>query len=518
MEKLVKLPLHVTDTLEDGSYDAYLFVSNDLEKDLAKHKLLDSFSDLKSIKSINNNFEKEVTLTSINNKRVIYSPTGPLNRDYDDVRRIYDAARDAMKKAVKAGAKRPLLINTVKDSFELSDQVALLGALEGAYTPLEVRESKNTQDLLKVEKLGYWHSNLAEGNDLIKTINAIEIGRIVTRDIGGSDPERMSAENVLKYVRSIFDATDIKISVVEGQENFEKNYPCFAAVNRAAEVTPRHRGKIIKLEYNPPAGTPIDTTLFLVGKGITYDTGGADVKAGGHMAGMHRDKCGAAFVAGFFKSLDLVKPKGLKVYGTLCMARNSIGEECYVADEIITTRAQKRVRVGNTDAEGRMVMVDNLCEAKEMALNAVNPHIFTIATLTGHVIRAYGPDYTAILANGPGKAMKIPEIIRDSGDLIGDMYEISTLRREDYTRIEGKSEYEDLLQCNNEPSSATSRGHQFPAAFMIEGSGLDKHGNDSSKKLPYCHVDIAGSSGPFPGIPTAHPLPSFFKQFVQPRI
>ena len=92
--------------------------------------------------------------------------------------------------------------------------------------------------MLKVEKLGYWHSNLAEGNDLIKTINAIEIGRIVTRDIGGSDPERMSAENVLKYVRSIFDATDIKISVVEGQENFEKNYPCFAAVNRAAEGIP----------------------------------------------------------------------------------------------------------------------------------------------------------------------------------------------------------------------------------------------------------------------------------------
>ena len=54
------------------------------------------------------------------------------------------------------------------------------------------------------------------------------------------------------------------------------------------------------------------------------------MKAGGHMAGMHRDKCGAAFVAGFFKTLSLLKPKGLKVYGTLCMARNSIGEDCYV--------------------------------------------------------------------------------------------------------------------------------------------------------------------------------------------
>ena len=100
--------------------------------------------------------------------------------------------------------------------------------------PLEVRESQKTEDLIKLEKLGYWHQNLAEGNELIRAINAIEIGRIVTRDIGGSDPERMSAENVLKYVQNVLQSTDIKVSVVEGQENFEKGYPCFAAVNRAA--------------------------------------------------------------------------------------------------------------------------------------------------------------------------------------------------------------------------------------------------------------------------------------------
>lgn len=65
-----------------------------------------------------------------------------------------------------------------------------------------------------------------------------------------------------------------------------------------------------------------------------------------------------------------------------------------MADEIITARSGKRIRVGNTDAEGRMVMVDVLCEAKESALNAVNPQLFTIATLTGHVIRAYGSEYS----------------------------------------------------------------------------------------------------------------------------
>jgi leucyl aminopeptidase len=192
------------------------------------------------------------------------------------------------------------------------------------------------------------------------------------------------------------------------------------------------------------------------------------------MAGMHRDKCGAAFVAGFFKTLAALKPKGLKVYGTLCLARNNVGEESYVADELITSRANVRVRVGNTDAEGRMVMVDPLCEAKEKALNEVNPHLFTIATLTGHVIRAYGPEYTAVMSNGPARAQQDDLSLQQTGDLVADPYEISTIRREDYDFVAGRNEYEELLQANNAPSTMTSRGHQFPAAFLILGSGLDK--------------------------------------------
>ena len=84
--------------------------------------------------------------------------------------------------------------------------------------------------------------------------------------------------------------------------------------------------------------------------------------------------------------------------------------------------------------------------------------------------------------------------------------------------MKGPSEYEDLLQCNNLPSTMTSRGHQFPAAFMIMASGLDKHGIDSDKPLPYSHLDIAGSSGPFPGIPSANPLIALAGYFIVPQI
>ena len=85
------------------------------------------------------------------------------------------------------------------------------------------------------------------------------------------------------------------------------------------------------------------------------------------MAGMSRDKCGAADVAGILKAVSVIKPPNVKVIGAMCMVRNSVGEACYVADEIITARSGVRIRVGNTDAEGRMAMVDVLCHAKEKA-------------------------------------------------------------------------------------------------------------------------------------------------------
>jgi len=129
---------------------------------------------------------------------------------------------------------RPLLINSVKKSFEHADLCALLGALDAAYRPLEVREQRNLA-LFKFEELGIWDNNKEAGDILIKQANAIELGRILTRDIGGSDPERMSAINVMNYVQNSFKDSCVSVQVITGQKNFEKDYPCFAAVNRAAD-------------------------------------------------------------------------------------------------------------------------------------------------------------------------------------------------------------------------------------------------------------------------------------------
>lgn len=135
-------------------------------------------------------------------------------------------------------------------------------------------------------------------------------------------------------------------------------------------------------------------------------------------------------------------------------------------------------------------------------------------------------------------------ILIAAGEVLGDVFEVSRIRREDYEFHKGKSEYEDILQCNNLPSSATPRGHQTPAAFLIMASGLDKvgtryqnnlcklvfsvlkflfvfpqktpmqHGVDSTAPLPYSHIDIAGSSGPFPGVPTGAPVITMATKYI----
>lgn len=80
----------------------------------------------------------------------------------------------------------------------------------------------------------------------------------------------------------------------------------------------------------------------------------------------------------------------------------------------------------------------------------------------------------AIMSNGPARSKTIDHELQSSGELIGDPYEISRIRKEDYDHHQSKTEYEDLVQANTKPSVAGARGHQGPAAFLIMASGLDQ--------------------------------------------
>ncbi|CAG9860635.1 unnamed protein product [Phyllotreta striolata] len=502
-------PLRAETSLDSADYDAILLVTapdQTLKTTQLKERLDEALEYDPSLKT-----EIAVLPIDLPAKRLVHAPTGPIDADYDDVRIFKTSAAGAAKRALKAGVKRPLLVLEEYPRFEHAELVTLLGTLQVFYTPIQVREHDPSKDQ-KVEYLGVYTPNPDKTNELVSLANKLEKSRRIALDIGDADPERMSPVNVEEYVKIAFKNTGIKLTVVKEERDFKSKYPLFEAVNRCASQQDRHKGRIIYLEYNPSG--EVKETLFIVGKGVTYDTGGIDVKISGAMIGMSRDKCGAAAVAGFMYLLSLLQPEGLRVVAGMSMVRNSIGSNGYVADEVITARSGARVRVVNTDAEGRMVMADVLCKFKEDALKAVNPHLFTIATLTGHAHRTVGEGYSIAMDNGPARKVQTYQKLQNAGDVVADPFEVSVVRKEDFNNYKGIMEGDDVIQSLPRPSVQIARGHQGPAAFLIMASGLDKHGSEHEQPLKYTHLDIAASSGILPEPATGSPVIALAKAFL----
>ncbi|WP_444996143.1 M17 family metallopeptidase [Aliikangiella sp. IMCC44359] len=448
--------------------------------------------------------------------RLIHAATGPIDRDYDDVRNFGDATARAIVVAKEAGAKKPIILveGVPEDSeFEKAHEVCFLGACQALWEPLEARDFLGAEEIEPVESLTFIDIN---GQLNLDYLNAVESGRRLARDLAGTEPERFAPAGFANYCEQAMSGTQVNVEIIDDRTIIEKEYPLLGAVARASQQVVRHQPRVVKMEYQGDG--PIEKTLILVGKAVTYDTGGADVKVGGHMAGMSRDKGGAAAVAGFVKTVAELKPKGLKVIATLGVVRNSIGSDSYVADEIIKSHAGVRVRIGNTDAEGRLVMADLLSHGREQAKNEVAPELMTVATLTGHAALAAGP-YTILIENGPARDQQVANHLEESGELWGDCIEVGRSRREDWKMIRPRSKADDALSSNNGPSVSVARGHQFPMAFLALSAGLDKHGSKSKQPIPYMHIDIAGSgvegSDWQHGKPTAAPLVALAARYLE---
>jgi leucyl aminopeptidase len=438
--------------------------------------------------------------------RLVVSPTGPVDRDIDDVRRIGDAARAGVVRARDAGAVAPLLLveTTVYPSgYERALEVAVLEALAGLWAPLEAREYRGEATMEPVQRLGF----VTTDSDLPGRLTALEAGRRLSRDLGGTEPERMAPAAFAQLCHERLKPEGVKVRVLDRRASLEREYPLMMAVARASVPVERHRPRVIRLEWT--GDEPIERTYWLAGKAVTYDTGGADLKTGGTMAGMSRDKGGGASVAGLMLTIARARPRGVRVVAQIGAVRNSIGAEAYVTDEIIASHAGVRVRIGNTDAEGRLVLADLLSHLRQEAQTAPRPRLFSVATLTGHSGRAVGP-YSIALDNAPARKEGVAEGLSRAGELWADPFELSRLRREDFELVKARSPAEDVVSSNTAPSTQTARGHQFPMAFLAVASGLSQHGRDGDLPLPYTHVDIGGSyceGGDWQhGRPTAAPV------------
>ncbi len=428
-----------------------------------------------------------VPAAGVPGERLVLSTTGPLSSWELDVRAFGFAAAAAVARAVEAGARRPLvwLAHAPREPrFARAREVAALGALAALWRPLELRLREGFRPA--VDALGWVDDDEAPWAAALD----LERARAAARDVTGTEPETMSPAGMGDYCRALFDGGPVEVSIEDDQARILAGYPLLAAVARASQPVEAHRPRVIRLVYEGEGEA--ERTLFFAGKGLVYDTGGADVKTDGHMAGMSRDKGGAGAVVGLFAALAARRPKGVRAVGLLGAVRNSVGPHGFVTDEIIAARSGVRVRIGNTDAEGRLVLADLLAALREEAAGRPDPHLFSLATLTGHAALSYGP-YTALLENGPARAKGLGDALERAGEAFGDPFERSRLRPEDYAFIVGRSAAEDVLSCNTLPSARTARGHQFPAALLDVVSGLRAHHAKGGAPIAFAHLDIAGS-------------------------
>ena len=234
------------------------------------------------------------------------------------------------------------------------------------------------------------------------------------------------------------------------------------AVGSGSKNPPR----LIHLTYTPK-GTPSKRVVF-VGKGITFDSGGLNIKPDQFMLTMKGDKTGACNVLGIMKG---VAELGLnvEVHGILSCAENMPSGSSYRPDDIITARNGKTIEINNTDAEGRLVLADALCVASELKPDV----IIDMATLTGACMVALGRSRAGLFSNDDELAGKILSASESRGESLWRM----PLEDE---RIEEslKSPYADLVNSGERYGGAI-----FAALFLKEFVG---------KGIAWAHLDIAG--------------------------
>ena len=261
--------------IADADHDALIIISDDFSS-LADQNLSQAIT---THQAVDARIGKQVTLLVIDSKRVILAPTGPLNRDYDDVRRYFDAAKQGILEAKASGSTKPALYlpQASQDGrYQHALEVAFLGACQALWQPLEAREFHG-QSIEPISQI----SLIGANEQTTKAVNAIAAGQYAARDLCGTEPERMAPPRFADYCVELFAGSKVSVEVISDINTIDKDYPMMSTVARASYAVERHHPRVVKLEYVPEGD--VERTLMFVGKGLVYDTGGADLKVGGFM-------------------------------------------------------------------------------------------------------------------------------------------------------------------------------------------------------------------------------------------
>jgi leucyl aminopeptidase len=306
--------------------------------------------------------------------------------------------------------------------------------------------------------------------DIAGPVEQVYSAQCLVRDLVNTPTEDMGPEELADAAVREGDAFDARSEVIRGEDLLSQNFPAIHAVGRAASRAPR-LARVSWGERDAPL-------VALVGKGVCFDTGGLDLKPAVGMQLMKKDMGGAAHVIALARLL-MQHRLPIRIELLIPALENSVAGNAYRPGDVIQTRKGLTVEIGNTDAEGRIVLADSLAYACEQKPDLV----IDFATLTGAARIALGADLPAIFSN----RLEIAEAIVAAGERVEDPLWVMPLYQP-YRKLL-KSEIADL---NN--VGTNSYGGCITAALFLE------HFVD--KETPWVHIDtFAWNQSARPGRP-----------------
>lgn len=445
---MIKINL-TNEKIEDIKSDLEIILV--LNKDLKQKNIQDT----ELLKSLNFKANDDETALLLENKRLYVG--------CEEV--SYESIAIALSNVIKKVQTTTLL--NIKMKLFSDEKEVIKPIVEGLYMGA-YSFSKYKSEKKKAKKITCTLSCEENVSDLDKFVKeSIIISQSVNkvRDFVNTIPEDFYPNVMAKEAKKIAKETEIKCKVL-GEEYLEKKkMNAMLSVGRASV----HESKLIHLSYTPDNAKK---KIVLVGKGLTYDSGGLSLKPADFMVTMKSDKSGGCAVLGILNAVALLKLP-IEVHGIVGAVENMIGGDAYKPDDVLIAKNGTSIEVRNTDAEGRLVLADCLCYAQDKIKDI--DYLFDFATLTGAAVVGVGEYTTAIMGNESTLKCKAVKSALNSGEYA------TSLPFNKFLKKTIKSEIADICNIAN-----TRYGGAITAGLFLEHFIEDKY------KTKWLHFDIAG--------------------------
>jgi leucyl aminopeptidase len=313
-----------------------------------------------------------------------------------------------------------------------------------------------------------WIVVLPDANDTVST-DAVARGRILgecsnlARELANEPGNTLTPREFAKRAAVLAADAGVKTEILDETQIEKLGMGLLLGVARGSAEPPR----VIVFRWEP-AGAPTSPVLGLVGKGITFDTGGISIKPADRMELMKDDMSGGAAVACAMRAIALLNAP-MRVIGVVPTTENMPGGRAIKPGDILKSAAGKTVEVINTDAEGRLILGDGLWYARQLGAT----HLVDVATLTGAVVVALGKVTTGLFGNNDAWIDTVRRVANRAGDRAWPMPLF------DEYRDQIKSDIADIMN-----TGGRAAGSITAAMFLKE----------FADSLPWAHLDIAGTA------------------------